>query len=143
MTGRGARELAHIQIDDDGPLCPCGGRGCLVHAGSALVSSVQSAYEETLTYERILALAAAGDPGPARLLGDFGRRVGRPLADICTMLNPEAVIVGGAGGPHILDGIREAINRHAAPPAAAAVTVVPSATGDHADLLGAVALARR
>ena len=140
-----AGELAHTQIDDDGPLCSCGGRGCLIQAGTALLRSAQSAYDEPLAYPRILALADAGDPGMARLLGDFGRSVGRPLADTTTMLNPEAIIVGGAtgaGGRHIVDGIREAVNRYASPPAAEAVTVLAGATGEHADLLGAVVLAR-
>jgi predicted NBD/HSP70 family sugar kinase len=141
-----AGELAHIQIDDDGPLCPCGGRGCLIHAGAALLRSAQSAYDESLTYPRILAMAAGGDPGLGRLLGDFGRQVGRPLADVCTMLNPEAIIIGGAAGPggkHIVDGVREAIDRYAAPPAAEALSVLAGETADRADLLGAVALARR
>jgi predicted NBD/HSP70 family sugar kinase len=131
--------------DDDGPLCSCGCRGCLIHTGAALLRTAQSAYDETLTYPRILALADAGDPGMARLLGDFGRGVGRPLADTTTMLNPEAIIVGGAtgaGGRHIVDGLREAINRYASPPAAESVEVLAGETGEHADLLGAVALAR-
>jgi predicted NBD/HSP70 family sugar kinase len=140
-----AGELAHIQIQDDGPLCSCGGRGCLIHAGASLLGSAQSAYDEPLTYPRILALADAGDPGLRRLLGDFGRAVGRPLADTTTMLNPEAIIVGGAtgaGGRIIVNGIRETVNRYASPPAAEAVTVLAGETGEHADLLGAVALAR-
>jgi predicted NBD/HSP70 family sugar kinase len=61
------------------------------------------------------------------------------------MLNPEAIIVGGAtgaGGRIIVDGIRETVNRYASPPAAEAVTVLAGETGEHADLLGAVALAR-
>jgi predicted NBD/HSP70 family sugar kinase len=140
-----AGELAHTQIQDDGPLCSCGGRGCLIHAGAALLRSAQSAYDEPLTYPRLLALADGGDPGLSRLLRDFGRVVGRPLADTTTMLNPEVIIVGGAtgdGGRIIVDGIREAVDRYASPTAAEAVTVVPGTTGDHADLLGAVALAR-
>jgi predicted NBD/HSP70 family sugar kinase len=140
-----AGELAHTQIQDDGPLCSCGGRGCLIHAGAALLRSAQSAYDEPLTYPRLLALADGGDPGLARLLRDFGRAVGRPLADTTTMLNPEAIVVGGAtgdGGRIIVDGIRDAVGRYAAPPAADAVTVLAGETGDHADLLGAVALAR-
>jgi predicted NBD/HSP70 family sugar kinase len=140
-----AGELAHIQIRDDGPLCSCGGRGCLIHAGVSLLRSAQSAYDEPLSYPRILALADAGEAGLSRLLGDFGRAVGRPLADTTTMLNPEVIVVGGAtgaGGRRIVDGIREAVNRYASPPAAEAVEVVAGETGEHADLLGAVALAR-
>jgi predicted NBD/HSP70 family sugar kinase len=140
-----AGELAHTQIGDDGPLCSCGGRGCLIHAGTALLRSAQSAYDEPLTYPRMLALADAGDRGLGRLLRDFGRAVGRPLADTTTMLNPEMIVVGGAtgaGGRLIVDGIREAVDRYASPPAAEAVTVRAGETGDNADLLGAVALAR-
>ena len=140
-----AGELAHIQIDKDGPLCACGGRGCLIQAGATLLRSAQPAYDEPLSYRRILALADAGDPGIDRLLADLGRGVGRPLANTCTMLNPEAIIVAGAAGAagrHIIEGIREAVNRYAAPPAAEAVQILPSETGEHAQLLGAVALAR-
>jgi predicted NBD/HSP70 family sugar kinase len=140
-----AGELAHTQIDDDGPLCSCGGRGCLIQAGAALLRDAQPAYDETLTYPGILARADAGDAGLSRLLGDYGRRVGRPLADLTTMLNPEAIIVGGstgAGGRRIVDGIREAVDRYASPPAARAVEVLAGTTGDDAVLLGAVALAQ-
>ena len=141
-----AGELAHIQIDDDGPLCACGGRGCLIHRiGSGLLDAAQPAYDQPLTYPRMMAMAADGDTGMARLLHDLGRSVGRPLADACTMLNPEVIVVDGAAGTagrHIVAGIAEMVERYAAPPAARAVTVVPGAAYDDADILGAVALAR-
>jgi predicted NBD/HSP70 family sugar kinase len=141
-----AGELAHIQIHDDGPLCACGGRGCLIRAiGPGLIDAAQPAYDQPLTYRHLLALAADGDPGMSRLLRDLGRSVGRPLADTCTMLNPEAIVVdgaAGAAGTHIITGIAEMIDRYAAPPAAEAVTVLAGATPVDAVLLGAVALAR-
>lgn len=141
-----AGELAHIQIDDDGPLCACGGRGCLIHRiGPGLLDAAQPAYDQPLSYPRMLAMAADGDTGMARLLHDLGRSVGRPLADACTMLNPEVIVVDGAAGEagrHIVSGIAEMIERYAAPPAARAVTVVPGAAPADADILGAVALAR-
>jgi predicted NBD/HSP70 family sugar kinase len=141
-----AGELAHIQVHDDGPLCACGGRGCLIRAiGPGLIEAAQPAYDRPLTYASMLDLAADGDLGMIRLLRDLGRSVGRPLADTCTMLNPEAIVVDGAAGAagrHIIEGITEMIERYAAPPAAEAVTVVPGATPADADLLGAVALAR-
>ncbi|MBO0868926.1 MAG: ROK family transcriptional regulator [Micromonosporaceae bacterium] len=141
-----AGEIAHLQIDDDGPLCACGGRGCLIHRiGPGLLDAAQHAYDQPLTYPRMLAMAADGDTGMARLLHDLGRSVGRPLADACTMLNPEVIVVDGAAGTagrHIIAGIAEMIDRFAAPPAAAAVTVVPGEAQTDADILGAVALAR-
>ena len=141
-----AGELAHIQIEDDGPLCACGGRGCLIRRiGPGLLDAAQPAYDQPLTYPRMLAMAADGDLGMARLLHDLGRSVGRPLADACTMLNPEVIVVDGAAGAaghHIIAGIAETIDRYAAPPAAAAVSIVPGETSADADILGAVALAR-
>jgi predicted NBD/HSP70 family sugar kinase len=142
-----AGELAHIQVADDGPLCACGGRGCLIHSiGPGLLQTAQPAYEQPLTYPRMIAMAADGDLGMARLLRDLGRTVGRPLADACTLLNPEAIVLDGTAGEagtFIIDGITEAIDRYAAPPAAAAVTVHVGMTFGDAELAGAVALARR
>ncbi|HEY2792282.1 MAG TPA: ROK family transcriptional regulator [Micromonosporaceae bacterium] len=142
-----AGELAHIQVADDGPLCACGGRGCLIHSiGPGLLATAQPAYEQPLTYPRMVAMAADGDPGMARLLRDLGRTVGRPLADACTLLNPEAIVVDGTAGESggfIIDGITEAVERYAAPPAAAAVTVQAGMASGDAEVAGAVALARR
>jgi predicted NBD/HSP70 family sugar kinase len=139
-----AGELAHIQVDDDGPLCGCGGRGCLIQViGTGLIETVQPAYEQTLTYPRMLKLAADGDVGMRRILGDLGRSIGRPLADVTTMLNPAAIVVDGTigdAGVHIIDGMTEQIARHAAPAAAEAVSIVAGSLGERADLLGAVAL---
>jgi predicted NBD/HSP70 family sugar kinase len=142
-----AGELAHIQVDPDGPLCACGGRGCLIQViGSGLIESVQPAYEQKLTYPRMLALAADGDTGMRRILGDLGRSIGRPLADVTTMLNPAAIVIDGMVGPaggHIIDGIADALGRHAAPGAVGGLEIVAGELGERADLLGAVALMQR
>lgn len=141
-----AGELGHVQVSDDGPLCSCGGRGCL-HGilGDALVRAVQPAYEQTLTFGDVLDLAAHGDPGPRRVLEDTGRTVGRPLADFATLFNPEAIVVDGSFAPavqYVIDGIRESIDRYSAPVASGAVSVMAGSLGDDADVLGAAALAR-
>lgn len=73
-----AGELAHIQVDPNGPLCHCGGRGCLRGLlGTALLDAVRPAYDRPLEFTDVLALAAAGDPGPRRMLDDVGRALGR------------------------------------------------------------------
>ncbi len=141
-----AGELGHVHVNDDGPVCGCGGRGCL-HGilGDALVRSVQPAYDRTLSFRDVLDLAAGGEPAPQRALEDLGRAVGRPLADFVTLLNPEAIIVDGsfaAAAAHVVKGLRESLDRFAAPLAAKALRVLPGALGDDADLLGAAALAR-
>jgi predicted NBD/HSP70 family sugar kinase len=141
-----AGELGHVQVSDDGPLCACGGRGCL-HGilGDALVRAVQPAYDRPLTFHDVLDLAAGGDSGPRRVLEDLGRTIGRPLADFATLFNPGAIIVDGGFAPaaeYLVAGIREAVDRYAAPVAARAVSVIAGALGDDVELLGAAALAR-
>ena len=65
-----AGELGHVHVRDDGPLCACGGRGCLSGLlGDALVQVVQPAYERSLSFRDVLDLAAGGDAGPGRVRG--------------------------------------------------------------------------
>jgi predicted NBD/HSP70 family sugar kinase len=84
------------------------------------------------------------DPAAARVVGAAGRTLGRVLADICNVLNPEAIIVGGelslAGEP-LLAGIRESLGRYAQPEAAQKVRIEVAALGLRAELMGAVATA--
>jgi predicted NBD/HSP70 family sugar kinase len=141
-----AGELGHVQVHDDGPLCACGGRGCLRGIlGDALVRAVQPAYDRPLTFRDVLYLAAGGETGPRRVLEDLGRTLGRPLADFTTLFNPGAIIVDGSFAPaaeYLVAGIRETLDRYAAPVAAKAVSVLPGSLGEDAELLGAAALAR-
>lgn len=142
-----AGELAHLHVKEDGPVCVCGGRGCLMTQFNSprLVDLVQSAYPQTLTLEDVLALADSRDPGVLRVLGDLGRLLGRSLADACVYLNPSQIIVdgllGGATDP-VIDGIREMVQRYLQPLAATGLTVVRGHLGANAEILGAVALAR-
>ena len=135
-----------MQVADDGPWCRCGGRGCLVHAirGSAQ-SYLTSAYRRPVGFREALGLASAGESGTHRILADAGRRVGRVLADGATMLGPEAIVVDGALGAAtepFLAGVREMLDRHTAPVVARTVRLIGGELGDHAEILGGVALAR-
>jgi predicted NBD/HSP70 family sugar kinase len=148
---RGARgfagELAHVQVRENGPVCACGGRGCLIRTISTeMIDLAQPAYEPQLTYPVMISLAEAGDVGMQRLLGDFGRAVGRPLADLCTLLNPGLFVLDGSigrAGQYVIAGMREVIDRHACPVMSAAARVVPGSLGSRAEVLGAVILARQ
>jgi predicted NBD/HSP70 family sugar kinase len=141
-----AGELAHIQVRDDGPLCHCGGRGCLIGLLDATLLEIpQPSYEQPPPLHQLLRLAEQGGTGPRRILVDLGRTIGRPLADLCTFLNPAAVVLDGSLGPageHVTEGVRQAVERHSAPVAAATTRVLCGGLGDRADLLGAVILAR-
>lgn len=141
-----AGEIAHVHVDDGGPLCVCGGRGCLaMTARGPLLELMENAYTEPLSFADVLSLADADEPAPARVLREVGRILGRPLADLCTFLNPEVVILDGTlggAGRHVLSGLREQIERYCAPAVAASLTLAPGTLGLDADVLGAVRLAR-
>ena len=139
-----AGELAHIHVDDDGALCVCGSRGCLSRKlRQDIIDAVQPAYDP-VNFATIRDLAASGATGPIRVLRDLGRTIGRPVADLCTFLNPSAVLLDaslGAAGVPIADGIRDQIEACTAPAAVAAVHVATGALED-ADAWGAVQLGR-
>jgi glucokinase-like ROK family protein len=140
-----AGEIGHVQVNPDGVVCRCGNRGCLetVAAEGAIRALLRPARGHEVSRREVLELVAAQDLGATRVVNDAGRAIGRVLADLCNALNPEAVIVGGelgeAGEP-LLDGIRAAIDRFALPGAARVVDVRPGQLGEHAEVLGALAL---
>ena len=140
-----AGELGHVQVQPDGVVCNCGGRGCLqtVAAVPSLLGAARAAHGPELTLQGLVELVAQGDFGVRRIVGEAGRAVGRVLSDLCNLVNPEAIIVGGdlsAAGEPLLAGIREAIDRHALPGAAEAVDVRAATLGERAEVLGALAL---
>ena len=53
-----AGELAHVQVRENGPVCACGGRGCLIRTISTeTIDLAQPAYEQRLTYPVMISLA--------------------------------------------------------------------------------------
>jgi glucokinase-like ROK family protein len=140
-----AGEIGHVQIREDGAVCRCGSRGCLETIVSApkLVEQLQPAHTDRLTVASMLERAGRGDAGARRVVADAGRTIGRVLADLCNHLNPAAIIVGGElsiAGDLLLDRVRESIDRHAQPGAAASVRIMAGSLGERAQVLGALAL---
>jgi predicted NBD/HSP70 family sugar kinase/biotin operon repressor len=141
-----AGEIGHTTLDESGPLCYCGNRGCLetVASGPAIVQLVGSINGETLTLSRIVELASSGDPRCRRAIYDAGREIGVAVAGLCNLINPERVIVGGLlcrTGDVLLQPLRESIRRHAVHAAAQSVEVCPPVFLERAELLGTLALA--
>jgi predicted NBD/HSP70 family sugar kinase/biotin operon repressor len=115
-----AGEIGHVQLRRDGAVCRCGNRGCLetVAASSAVLELLRPLLGPDLTLPQALALAREGHVAVGRVLADAGRAVGRAVADLCNMLNPQAIVVGGdlsRTGGALLAGVREAVDRYALP----------------------------
>jgi predicted NBD/HSP70 family sugar kinase len=145
---RGARgtagEIGHVLVNEQGPICRCGNRGCLeTYAGAgALLDLLRPSHGE-LTPERMLELALEGDPACRRVIGDSARIVGQVVAALCNQLNPERIVVGGTVSPAgelVLEPMRDVVHRYAIPAAAADAKVVQGSLGERAELLGALIL---
>ncbi|MCL3818135.1 ROK family transcriptional regulator [Aeromicrobium wangtongii] len=142
-----AGEFGHVVVAPGGRVCRCGNRGCLetVAGAGALVSAMPvRPGGQAAELDDVLAACRAGDPGALRLVTDAGRAVGTALAGVCTMLDPDLVVIGGrtaAAGAALLDGIGETLRRGVPPTDEAPVPVVAGELGARAEVLGAVALA--
>ena len=147
-AGGTAGELGHVLVDDNGVICRCGNRGCLetVVGGPAVVELLRRTYGDDLDLDGVLRHVASGDPGAVRAVADAGHTLGRVIASLCNVLNPEAIVIGGelaAAGEALLEPIRTAIDRHTIRPAADDVRVVASELGERAEVLGALIHAAR
>jgi glucokinase-like ROK family protein len=144
-AGGTAGEIGHTTIDEMGDVCRCGNRGCLeTYAGAAAIASLLSrSFGEKLDPEAVLSRAVEGDPGCRRAIADAGRHIGVAVANLCNLVNPERIVVGGSlgqAGALLLDPLRESVSLRAIPSAREDVRIVPGELGERAELLGAVAL---
>ncbi len=140
-----AGEIGHVQLRRDGAVCRCGNRGCLetVASSAAVLDLLRPVLGRELTLAGALELSRDGHVAVRRVVADAGRAVGRAVADLCNMLNPEAIVVGGdlsRAGDALLDGVRDAVDRYALPAAAGAVRVLTGRLGERAEVLGALTL---
>ncbi len=143
--GGTAGEIGHITLDESGPVCRCGNRGCLetFTAARYVLELLRGSHGEGLTIPKMVQLGREGDPGCRRVIGDVGRHIGMGVASLCNILNPSRVVLGGdlaEAGELVLGPIRESVSRYAIPSAAQRLSVVPGSLGARAEVLGALAL---
>ena len=141
-----AGEIGHLQLDPDGPVCGCGGRGCLemVASGTALSRRYADATGRLLPAEAVLDLVIEGDPIATGLWSDAVSALAMALAAAVAVLDIELVIFGGgmaAAGHLLLDPLAKELAARVvlAPPPRLTV----AALGNDAGLLGAAAAALR
>jgi fructokinase len=77
--------------------CWCGRSNCLETwvSGSAFCADYHRATAETLTGDAIVARARAGEPAAAATLERYCDRLGRALAVICDIVDPDVIVFGG------------------------------------------------
>ncbi|MFB8189463.1 ROK family transcriptional regulator [Microbacterium sp. NPDC055988] len=141
--GRGgtAGEIGHVQVDPAGSICPCGQRGCLetVVGAEAVTAPLRATYGQ-VTFKDVIARAAAGDPGCARVVSDAGATLGRVVAGVCQTLDPEIITIGGEltdAGPVFLLPFAASLREHAPQRRAPRREPIPASFGKDTVLVGA------
>jgi predicted NBD/HSP70 family sugar kinase len=154
-----AGEFSHIPLFTNDKLCSCGKKGCLETETSLMVvtekakkglqegrvSMLQQMPMDNLEQasDAILSAASAGDQFAVELLSDAAYKVGKGIAILIHIFNPETIILSGRGaaaGKIWQTPIQQAINEHCIPRIAANTTIELSTLGHQAELIGAAAL---
>lgn len=102
-AGGMAGEFGHVRLDPTGPPCPCGGRGCWERycSGPALVAAAQRHRDPgagPVHGTEVTAAAQAGRTWALAAFEEVGAALGRGLAGLVNVLDPQVVVVGGGVG---------------------------------------------
>jgi predicted NBD/HSP70 family sugar kinase len=140
-------EIGHLPIDPHGRACRCGSVGCwetVAGAESLLRRAGRPVRGGRSEMDRLLADAAAGDPGVLDALRETGRWIGRGLAGLVNILNPGLVVFGGLFArihPYVAEIVDAELDRGSLAAPRRNVRVVAGSLGAEAPLLGAAELA--
>ena len=139
-----AGEVGHMKVNPAGRVCQCGGVGCWeTEAGEAALERLAgaTAADDPLGADRaVMERAASGDEQALRALAEIGGWLGIGIANLVNVFNPQVVALGGLYQrlfPYLEDTMLESIGRNVLAAPSERVTIVPSALGPGAPLLGA------
>jgi predicted NBD/HSP70 family sugar kinase len=142
-----AGEFGHMTVDEDGPLCCCGSNGCLeaLATCTTIIEAVQTAIEKgvpsktlamaggdssAITIEIIAQAAEQNDSLAYRALTEAASHIGAAASDLVNLLNPQAIIFGGAlfrSSPTLLlEQVRRVVRHRAMEKSANDVTLLVS-----------------
>ena len=151
-----AGEFGHIPIVENGTLCYCGKAGCLetTASGIALVkkakerinqgqptilSSLVNEDLKILEPDLIIDAANQGDQFAINLLSEIGSNLGKGLAILIQIFNPELIILGGQiaeAAQFITTPVQQSINTYAKIQLKDRTEVILSELGKKSSLLG-------
>lgn len=155
-----AGELGHTTIDENGPRCQCGNRGCLeiLVSGPGIIRRTRERLEEgvvsliermsagdlaKVTPEIVAQAARKGDKLAFNIMEKTGEYLGTGIANAVNLFNPELVIIGGGisrAGDLFLDTIKRTVKARALHTASTSVDIKLSELGDTTAAQGAAIL---
>lgn len=149
-------EIGHITIEENGPICTCGNRGCLeaLAGGRAIanraIQEVNNGRRTVLTEispvsqirsRDVIAAARRGDLLSQQIVSEAGVHLGTALASLVNLFNPSMVVVGGGVaqiGDLLLEPIRETVHQRSLLPASRSVRITSALLGRRSSAMGAV-----
>ncbi len=155
-------EIGHIQAFDNEVICHCGKKGCLETgaSGSALhrifierirngESSILSKRVQEmntpLILDEIIRAINKEDPLGIEIVEEIGQRLGKHIAGLINIFNPEMVIIGGTLAlteDYILQPIKTAVRKYSLNMVNKDSVIVTSKLKEKAGVVGACMLAR-
>jgi glucokinase-like ROK family protein len=156
----GGGEFGHIPVNSEGPVCECGNRGCLETyvADPFLVEKAKEGLKkgkesiipnivddiEQISPEIILEAAKRGDKFSREIFSEAGEYLGRGLATLVNILNPELIILSGEGmraEEFLIDSVIRSLKVHSFANLDKNVRIIPLKLEDETWAIGAAALA--
>ena len=154
-----AGEFSHLPLFNNNKLCSCGKTGCLETEASLLVviekaaDGLKAGRQSALLrefpsgnfekdWEAVARAAMKGDQYVIGLLSSVGYNIGRGVAILIHLVNPESVILSGRGtlaGKVWQAPIQQALNEHCIPRLSVNTTLAVSTLGYQAELIGSAA----
>ncbi len=133
-------EIGHIQANPAGKQCHCGNFGCLETevSDNVIVEKVKNAInygglttitQETLTIENIYQAAANNDPLCQKIVEDAATYLGKTVAILINLLNPEKIIIAGKiteSGNTLFSTIQQCIAHQTLPEFQNKLTILPT-----------------
>ncbi len=156
-----AGDIGHICVDQNGPLCACGNKGCLeaMAAGPAILARAREAARNgssptlsrmreanggLLRPEDVNAACREGDQASLDIIRASGQKIGEVVAGLVNFFNPSHIFIGGGianFGNHLLVAIRTVVLQRSLPLATTNLSIKFSEMGSNAGVIGAIALA--
>ncbi|OJZ69786.1 sugar kinase [Mycobacterium paraffinicum] len=150
-TGRtgNAGHVGHVVVEDGGPPCVCGGRGCVeaIASGPSMVRWARAngwSAPPTAGARDLAAAAAAGDPLAGRAFHRGATALAAMIASVGAVCDLDLVVIGGGvanSGGLLFDPLRETLAEYARLDFLAGLRVVRAELGGEAGLVGAARLA--
>lgn len=92
-----AGEWGHNVLDEQGPDCYCGKKGCVekIISGPALSDFYFSLTGERLPFAEIASRAAGNEPAAAKTIERLVENFGKAISVVINILDPDVVVLGG------------------------------------------------